>query len=53
MRAVAVIFLALVATNNAARAETAQDIIAASDKVRNPGVPFRSTDTLTSRSPRS
>jgi hypothetical protein len=30
-----------------ALAQTAQDIIAASDKVRNPGQPFRSTDTLT------
>jgi hypothetical protein len=47
MWAVAAVVLALVATNNAARAETAQDIIAASDKVRNPGAPFRSTDTLT------
>lgn len=47
VRAVAAIFLALVATSNAARAETAQEIVAASDKVRNPGEPFRSTDTLT------
>ena len=47
MRAVAAIFLALVATNDAARAETAQEIVAASDKVRNPGEPFRSTNTLT------
>jgi hypothetical protein len=30
-----------------AAAQTARDIIAASDKVRNPGQPFRSTDTLT------
>jgi len=30
----------------AARGETAQEIIAASDRVRNPGVPFRLTNTL-------
>jgi outer membrane lipoprotein-sorting protein len=30
-----------------ARAQTAQEIVAASDKVRNPGQPFRATDTLT------
>ncbi len=30
-----------------ARAQTAQEIIAASDRVRNPGVPFRLTNTLT------
>jgi len=30
-----------------ARAETASDIVAAADKVRNPDQPFRSTDTLT------
>src|SRR5258708_6308722 len=47
MRAVAAIFLALAATSNATRAETAQEIVAASDKVRNPGEPFRSTNTLT------
>ncbi|HEV2678701.1 MAG TPA: outer membrane lipoprotein-sorting protein [Aliidongia sp.] len=47
MRAVAAVFLAFAATNDAARAETAQDIVVASDKVRNPGEPFRSTNTLT------
>jgi outer membrane lipoprotein-sorting protein len=47
MRALAAIVLALVATSNAAGAETAQEIVAASDKVRNPGEPFRSTNTLT------
>jgi outer membrane lipoprotein-sorting protein len=31
----------------AARAETAQEIIAGADKVRNPGAPFRLTSTLT------
>jgi hypothetical protein len=31
----------------AAQAQTARDIIAAADKVRNPGVPFRLTSTLT------
>ena len=30
-----------------AAAQTAQEIIAAADKVRNPGQPFRATDTLT------
>ena len=46
MRIVAVIFLTFVAINTS-RAETAQEIIAASDNVRNPNEPFRSTDTLT------
>jgi outer membrane lipoprotein-sorting protein len=39
--------LALAAVAAAAHAQTAQDIIAGSDKVRNPGQPFRATDTLT------
>ena len=43
---IAVIFAAVVATT-AAWAQTAQQIIAASDQVRNPSEPFRSTDTLT------
>lgn len=47
MRTAALALLALVAAAGVARAETAQEIIAASDKVRNPGEPFRSTDTLT------
>jgi len=47
MRIAAVVFLAFVGINAAAHAETAQEIVAASDKVRNPGEPFRSTDTLT------
>ena len=38
----------LLATPSApAMAQTPQEIIAAADKVRNPGQPFRSTDTLT------
>lgn len=47
MRTVALVLLALVAVSAVAHAETAQEIIAASDKVRNPGEPFRSTNTLT------
>jgi outer membrane lipoprotein-sorting protein len=39
--------LALAATALPACAQTPRDIIAAADKVRNPGQPFRSTDTLT------
>jgi len=39
--------LALVTIAAAAHAQSAQDIIAGSDKVRNPGQPFRATDTLT------
>lgn len=41
-----VLLLGLVASSATARAETAQEIIAASDRVRNAGEPFRSTDTL-------
>ncbi|HET6970923.1 MAG TPA: hypothetical protein VFH92_07355, partial [Phenylobacterium sp.] len=47
-------FLALAAAVSAvalvappAQAQTATEIVAAADKVRNPGRPFRSTDTLT------
>ena len=39
--------LALGLLSTVAQAENAQDIVAAADKVRNPGQPFRSTDTLT------
>jgi len=39
--------LALVFVATSAEAQTAQEIIAASDQVRNPSQPFRSTDTLT------
>jgi outer membrane lipoprotein-sorting protein len=39
--------LALVTASTAAQAQTALEIIAASDQVRNPDQPFRSTDTLT------
>ncbi|HLI51817.1 MAG TPA: outer membrane lipoprotein-sorting protein [Thermomicrobiaceae bacterium] len=38
--------IALAVRSISAQAETAQQIIAASDQVRNPGEPFRSTDTL-------
>jgi outer membrane lipoprotein-sorting protein len=41
------IVAALMLTALSAQAQTAQDIVAAADKVRNPGQPFRSTDTLT------
>ncbi|MBV8537302.1 MAG: outer membrane lipoprotein-sorting protein [Alphaproteobacteria bacterium] len=47
MRTAALVILALVAAVAPARAQTAQEIIAAADKVRNPGEPFRSTNTLT------
>jgi outer membrane lipoprotein-sorting protein len=39
--------LALVGLGLAAHAQSAQEIIAAADKVRNPGQPFRVTSTLT------
>jgi len=39
--------LALAAVSIPALAQTVQEIIAAADKVRNPGQPFRSTNTLT------
>lgn len=42
-----VLLLALLIVGSAARAQTAQEIIAASDQVRNPDQPFRTTDTLT------
>lgn len=41
------ITLAFVLAGTSARAQTAQEIIAAADQVRNPAQPFRSTDTLT------
>jgi len=48
MRPVGYLVIALVAlAAPMARAETAQEIVAAADKVRNPGAPFRSTSTLT------
>ncbi len=47
MRTAALVLLAFVAATAPACAQTAQEIIAASDKVRNPGEPFRSTNTLT------
>jgi len=47
MRTTALVLLAFVAATAPACAQTAQEIIAASDKVRNPGEPFRSTNTLT------
>jgi outer membrane lipoprotein-sorting protein len=43
----ALIAAALLLTAVSAQAQTAQDIVAGADKVRNPGQPFRSTDTLT------
>lgn len=39
--------LAATAAAMPAKAETAYEIVAAADRVRNPGRPFRSTDTLT------
>jgi outer membrane lipoprotein-sorting protein len=39
--------LLLLAPASRAVAQSARDIVAAADKVRNPGKPFRSTDTLT------
>ena len=41
------IALALIACTGAANAQTAHDIIAGADKVRNPGEPFRNTTALT------
>jgi outer membrane lipoprotein-sorting protein len=46
MRKRLLIAAALLALAGAAQAQTAQEIIAGTDKVRNPGQPFRSTDTL-------
>jgi outer membrane lipoprotein-sorting protein len=43
----AVIVAALLLTAVSAQAQTAREIVAGADKVRNPGQPFRSTDTLT------
>ena len=43
----AMIVAALLLTVVSAQAQTAQEIVAGADKVRNPGQPFRSTDTLT------
>lgn len=47
MRLFFAILLLMGATLATAEAETAQEIVAASDRVRNPGQPFRSTSTLT------
>lgn len=47
MRLVLALLLLMGAEPAVARAETAQEIVAASDRVRNPGQPFRSTSTLT------
>lgn len=47
MRLVLALLLLMGAAPAVARAETAQEIVAASDRVRNPGQPFRSTSTLT------
>jgi len=44
---VIIAFAAMLATAGAAHADPAGDIVAAADKVRNPGAPFRSTNTLT------
>jgi outer membrane lipoprotein-sorting protein len=41
-----VLLVGLVVASTMAQAQTAQQIIAASDQVRNPGEPFHSTDTL-------
>jgi outer membrane lipoprotein-sorting protein len=43
----ALVLLFLLVFASLAKAQTAQEIIAASDKVRNPGEPFRLTNTLT------
>ena len=43
----AMIAAALLLSAVTAQAQTAQEIVAGADKVRNPGQPFRSTDTLT------
>lgn len=45
--ALALAAFALLAVAASAEAQSAQEIIAASDKVRNPGKPFRVTNTLT------
>src|SRR5580658_7946150 len=39
--------LAVALAGTAAQAQTAQEIVAEADKIRNPGQPFRATDTLT------
>jgi outer membrane lipoprotein-sorting protein len=46
MRPAFVLAALLLAAAATAHAQTAQDIIAGTDKVRNPGRPFRSTDTV-------
>ena len=45
--AISVLLLSFFLIGGAAGAQTAQEIIAASDQVRNPERPFRTTDTLT------
>jgi outer membrane lipoprotein-sorting protein len=47
MKPILVALAALLATAGMAHADPASDIVAAADKVRNPGQPFRSTNTLT------
>ena len=46
-RSIVVLAALLVAFNQTASAQTSREIVAAADKVRNPGQPFRSTNTLT------
>jgi outer membrane lipoprotein-sorting protein len=46
-RSTVLILVALFAVSVPALAQTPQDIVAGADKVRNPGQPFRATDTLT------
>jgi hypothetical protein len=46
LRRIVPLLLALLAPALPGHAQTPRDIIAAADKVRNPGAPFRSTDTL-------
>jgi outer membrane lipoprotein-sorting protein len=46
MRIVPLVIALVLAAAGIAQAQTAQEIIAAADKVRNPGQPFRSTNTL-------
>jgi outer membrane lipoprotein-sorting protein len=47
MRLVILAILLALGPAAAARAQSAQDIVAGADQVRNPGKPFRTTDTLT------
>ncbi len=47
MQSHAYLFAAILLATGCAHAQTAQEIVAGADKVRNPGQPFRATDTLT------